>query len=419
MFIINGWNKLEWNVKIWWSKNAVLPLIAAALLIKWKVTMKNVPKIGDVLTFLDVLSWIGVKNTFENNILALDSTHLKEANFDLEKIKKIRASILMLPPLLSRLWAVEIPTPGGCKIGKRSVDSHLKWLHAIWYEYEETDEQISIKGDLKAWDITINAWFWVTPTENLIVANVLREWTTQIKSAAIEPHVMNVIDFLKKAWADIQIKYNHTIIIKWVKELKTELEFEVVSDYLQSGAYMIIAALCSKEYLTIENARTEDLYIFMEKMKEAWVEIEDLWNDKVKVYRAENLKPVSIQTNIFPWFPTDLQSPFAVLLTQAEWVSKIHEIMFESRLNFLVELEKMWGHPALVNPHQALIFWKTYLKWGQTVTSWDLRAWAAMVIAWLIAKWETKVTNIDYIKRGYESIVSVLQGLGADIEEID
>jgi UDP-N-acetylglucosamine 1-carboxyvinyltransferase len=170
--------------------------------------------------------------------------------------------------------------------------------------------------------------------------------------------------------------------------------------------------------LDIEGARIEDLYMFIEKLKEAWVKVKDLWNDTLRVYRVKKLKWISFQTNIFPGFPTDLQSPFSVLMTQAEWISKIHEVLFEWRLNFLVELEKMKANIAILNPHEALLFGPVQLKWWVTVTSWDLRAWAAMIIAWLIAVWETQITNVEYIKRGYENFIEKLRWVGADIEEV-
>jgi len=418
MLIIKWWKKLSWTIKVWGSKNASLPIIAWALLIKWKVTLKNVPEIWDVFTFIDILKWIWAKIKFENNILEIDSTILNKSWFDLEKMKKIRVSILLLSPLLQRLWKISIPTPGWCNLGKRPVDSHLNWLKDIWYEYILDDDWISLEWETNPWDMIISAWLWVTSTENLIVANVLRDWKTTIKMSAIEPHVMNLIDFLRTAWANINIRYDHTIIVEWVESLKTDFEFEVVSDYIQSWTYMIMWALASKEYLDIENARLDDLFSFIEKLIEAWIKVENLWNDKVRIWRCNNIKPVSIQTNIFPWFPTDLQSPFAILMSMANGQSNIHEVLFEWRLNWLVELEKMWGHIANLNPHQAIIFGQTPLKWA-LVTSWDLRAWSAMVIAWLIANWETRITNVKYIYRWYENFVKTLKELWADIEELD
>jgi len=293
----------------------------------------------------------------------------------------------------------------------------LNWLASIWYDYVITEKFINITWKSNTGDIVINAWFWVTSTENLIVANVLRPWITTIKLAAIEPHVMNLIDFLRIAWADIKIRYNHTLIISWVKNLKKEVEFDLISDYIESRTFIVLGAIASKKYIDIKNARIDDLYAFIAKLNEAWVKTEDLWNDTLRVYRSENLKWVSVQTNIFPGFPTDAWSLFMILMTQADWVSKMHEILFEWRLNFLVELDKMRWHTAILNPHEAMIFGKMNLKWA-VVTSWDLRAWAAMVIAWLIAEGETMVTNIEYIERWYENFVWKLKKLWARIEVI-
>lgn len=417
MYKINWKKELSWSVKIGWSKNAVLPIIAASLLIKWKVTLTNVPEIGDVYTFLDIIKWIWVKAKFENHALELDSTELKHTDFDLEKMKKIRVSILLLAPLLERLWKISIPTPGWCTIWKRPIDDHIKGLENIWYKAETNFESIDLEWKTQSWNMEISAGFWVTVTENLLVANVLRKGTTTIKLSAIEPHVMNLVDFLRKAWAKISIRYDHTIIVEWVEDLSWNFEFEVVSDYIQSGSYMVIWALCSKEFIEIENARVEDLFFYIQKLKEIWVKIEILENDKVRVYRSRELNATNIQTNIFPGFPTDLQSPFALLMTQAKWVSKIHEVLFEWRLAWLVELEKMWLDMKILNPHEAEITWWVNFKWT-TVVSWDLRAGCAVAIAGLMAKWETTVTSIEYIKRWYEDFVENLQKLGADIEEI-
>lgn len=419
MYKIKWQKELSWTVKIGGSKNAVLPIIAASLLIKWKTTLKNVPEIGDVFTFLDIIKEIWVKVEFKNHILKLDSSELKHTDFDLEKMKKIRVSILLLAPLLQRLWKISIPTPGGCTIWKRPIDDHIKGLENIGYKAKTSFESIELEWKTISWNMEVSAGFWVTVTENLLVANVLRKGITTIKLAAIEPHVMNLVDFLRQAGADISIRYDHTIIVKWVDKLKWEVsDFAIVSDYIQSGSYMVIAAMCAKDYLTIENARVDDLFFFIQKMKEMWVKIDILKNDTVKVYKAKDLKATNIQTNIFPGFPTDLQSPFAILMTQATWISKIHEVLFEWRLGWLVELEKMWLNMKILNPHEAEITWWVEFKWT-TVASWDLRAGCAVAIAGLMASWETLVTNNVYIKRGYEDFIENLQMLWADIEEIN
>lgn len=417
MYKINNSRELSWEVKISWSKNAALPLIAASLLIRWKVRFTNMPHISDVETFLEIISSMWISYKFENNILEVDSTNLSNFNINFNAVWKIRASILLLSPVLHFFGKITMPFPWGCVIWQRPVDTHLNWLKVIWYNSIISEKWIEISGKSLNWDLVVNWGFSVTPTENLIIANVLRQWKTKIVCSAIEPHVICLIEFFKKAWANISIDYDHSINIIWVDQLKSEVNFEVIHDYLESGAFMIIWALCAKEFIDIKNARIKDLSIFIEKLKEAWVKVEDLWNDKLRVFKATSLKGIQIQTNIFPWFPTDLQSPFAILQSQADWISKIHEVLFEWRLNFLVELDKMRWHTALLNPHEAMIFGKTDLRWA-TVTSWDLRAWAAMVIAWLIANWETKVTNIEYIERWYEKFVEKLKAIWARIEKV-
>ncbi|PZM85049.1 UDP-N-acetylglucosamine 1-carboxyvinyltransferase [Candidatus Gracilibacteria bacterium] len=416
MLVVKGKNKLKGEIIVSGSKNAALPIIGASLLLAGKVKLNKVPKIGDVNTFLDILESIGVKYFWEGNILSLDATNLDNKNFNFEKIKKIRSSIFLLSPLLYFFKSIFIPFPGGCKIGKRPIDEHLNGLKAIGYDYEFDGENIKLNGELNSGEKILNAGFSVSATENLIVANVLRKGTTVIKNSAIEPHVMNLVDFMVSAGANIELKYNHEIIISGVSELKKELEFDIVADYIEAGTYMVRAALASEKYLDIKNARISDLYTFIEKLKEAGVKVEDLGNDTLRVYKCEEIKPVSFQTNIFPGFPTDLQSPFAILQSQANGTSRINEIMFEGRLNFLVELEKMTASIAILNPHQAIIFGPNNLR-GTTVTSWDLRAGMAMIIAGLIADGETKITNIEYVYRGYENFVEKLKKLGADISE--
>lgn len=418
MLSVNWQKDLEWIVEISGSKNATLPILWAALLINGRVTLQKVPKIWDVITFLEILEWIWVKYRWEWSTLHFDSSKISNENLSFEKIKKIRSSIFLLSPLLHFFWNIKIPFPGWCSIWARPIDAHLNGLEAIWYKSDCKWEEIVLSGTLKSWEKVLNAWFGVSSTENLIVANVLRDGQTIIMNAATEPHVMNLIDFLRKAWADIKIRYNHEIIITWVYGLKSNFTFDIVADYIESWTYMVIGALAAKEFIDIVDARIEDLYTFIEKLKEAWVKVKDLWNDTLRVFRANKLKAVNIQTNIFPAFPTDLQSPFSILMTQANWESKIHEVLFEGRLSFLVELEKMWTDFTLLNPHEAIIHGWTKLKGWVTVTSWDLRAGAAVVIAGLIADWNTKITNVKYIYRGYENFVSKLKALWADVQEI-
>lgn len=417
MLKIAWWQKLSWEVVISGSKNASLPIIAASLFMD-KVTLSNVPRIWDVLTFLEIIKSLNVKVDFVWNTLKLDTTEISLDNFNIELIKKIRVWILLLPILLYKFGEVNIPYPGWCNIWKRPIDEHIKWLEAIWYKNLNWEDFVKLSWDLWVWDRTLNWWFAVTATENLITANVLRSWKTTLALAAIEPHVIDLVNFLKKAGADIEVGFDHTIVINWVKNLSKEVEYSVVSDYIESGTFIIFWALCSDKFIDIVNPRIADLSSFLLKAKEVWVKFEDLWNNKLRVYNSINhLKAIKVQTNIFPGFPTDLQSPFSILLTQAEWISKIQEIMYEWRLNYLVEIEKMKGHPAILNPHEALIFGKTPLR-ATTVSSWDLRAGVAMIIAGLIATGDTYITNVEYIDRWYEDIIGKIRKLWAVIERV-
>ena len=230
---------------------------------------------------------------------------------------------------------------------------------------------------------------------------------------------MNLIDFLRSAGADISIRYDHTIIINWVEELVSELSHGVCSDYIQSGTYMVIAALCSKDYLDI---KTRVSQICMHLYKN-WKRL--VWRRRIcemilsGFLRQKALKGLLFKQIFFPGFPTDLQSPFSILMTQAEGISKIHEVLFEWRLHFLIELEK-WRQIRLLWILMKLLFFdRRKLISNTTVASWDLRAGVAMIIAGLIAQGETRITNVEYIHRWYEDIINVLSGLGADIKQIN
>lgn len=418
MFRVQQSLGLQWSVTIGWSKNAALPLISAALLIPGKVTFSNVPDILDVHDFIHFYKSLWATTHFSWDMLEIDSSNVSLDTIDTSAIARTRAWIYFMAWLLSRFEKADLPFPHGDKIGKRPIDEHINGYKEMGYSFEEKDNTLCFAWSGSTDDVTITAYFAVTATANLIMWAATRDGTTTIQLAAFEPHIFNLIDFLRLAWLQIDIRYDHTIIIHWTRELKTNLEQEVISDYLQSGTFAIIAALASKSHIDIHRARISDLGAFLYKLHEAWVKTEDLWNDTLRVYRCHTPKAVNIQTNIFPGFPTDLMALFTVLMTQCEWTSRVHEILYEWRLNWLVEYENLWISPRIINLHEAKIQWPVSLN-GATVKSWDLRAGAAMVIAWLIAQWVTQVDNVYWIKRGYDNLIWKLQGLGAKIEEIE
>ena len=418
MFIIENSKNLSGTVTIGGSKNAALPLMAAALLIPGKVRLTNVPNILDVHDFLHFYESLWAKTSFSGDILEIDSSEIHLQNMDSSRIARTRAGIYFIAGLLSRFWEASIPFPSGDKIGKRPIDEHINGYIGMGYDFQEQENMICFTGAWSQANVVVTAYFAVTATANLIMWAATRSATTTIQLAAFEPHIFNLIDFLRKAGIQIDIKYDHSIIIHGTKKITASLEHEVISDYLQSGTFAIIWALCAENYIDIQRARISDLSAFLYKLHEAGVITEDLGDDTLRVYRANSLKAVHIQTNIFPGFPTDLMPLFTVLMTQCEGISRIHEILYEGRLNWLVEYERLGGQPRIINLHEAKITGTTKLIWN-TVNSWDLRSGAAMVIAGLIAEWTTKVDNIYWIKRGYDDFLGKLQSLGAKIQEIN
>lgn len=416
MFTIQQSTNLSGEVTIAGSKNAALPLIAASLLVPWKVLLKNVPDILDVHDFIHFYESLWAHCNFKNNTLAIDTSEISLQNIDTSKIARTRAWIYFIAWLLSRFEKASIPFPSGDKIGKRPIDEHINGYKDMGYDFVESTDMLHFSGCWSTNNTTITAYFAVTATANLIMWAATRQAVTTIQLAAFEPHIFNLIDLLRSSGIRIDVKYDHTIIVHGSKSIKSEVEHEVISDYLQSGTFAIIAALTAKDYIDIHRARISDLGAFLYKLHEAWVTTQDLWNDTLRVYRATKLKAVNIQTNIFPGFPTDLMPLFTVLMTQCEGTSRVHEILYEGRLNWLVEYEKLGGNPRIINLHEAKITGPSKFMWAK-VDSWDLRSGAAMVIAWLIAKWTTQVDNVYWINRWYDNFLWKLQSLGADIKE--
>jgi UDP-N-acetylglucosamine 1-carboxyvinyltransferase len=394
------------------SKNAALPLIASTLFFD-HAELHNVPDISDIHLMIEIMESMGSIVKFEDHIFTIDNTNLSLTNLKTALFKKARATYYFIPPLLARFGEVSLLYPGWCSIGKRPIDWIIEGLGALGFKSAGEGEELSFKWTTTDKDVSVNAAFSVGTTIVMLLSALSRNWTTQIELAAYEPHVMNLIDVLRSVWAQIALRYDHTIIIK-PSTLSKTLQGTVISDYIVSGTLAVIGALTAKEYIDIHKARIEDLTAFLHVIKWMGVRFEQLEGDTLRVWRSRNLKPTKLQTNIYPGFPTDLQSPTAILMTQAEWVSRIHEVLFEGRLNWLVELEMMRGHIALMNPHEAMVFGRTALR-AARVSSWDLRSWAAMLVAGMIASGITELDNVSHIERGYEDFVENLNSIGAKI----
>jgi len=413
-FLVTGGKKLEGQIKVGGSKNAALPIIAASLLTEEPVTLTNVPDIADIATMEHILHFLGVETSMEGNTMKINAKAVANLEIGHELVSKLRASILFLGPLLSRNKEVRLAYPGGCPIGKRPVDVHLMALQELGAEVLEDQDILHLEcKQLKGKDFIMSEAS-VTGTENAIMSAVLAKGETIIRLAACEPHVQDLCNFLNSMGAKIKGVGTHTLQIKGVKKLKGT-EYRITSDYLEAGT-LVLASAITKGSVDVLDVNPNHLDIFWQKLREVGVVFE-LGKDMVRVLPSPELKAIRLQTAIFPSFPTDLQAPFATLLTQAKGISFIFETLFDGRLQYLYELQKMGLEPRIINPYQAEITGPTKLM-GASVSSCDLRAGAAIVIAALAAEGETEISNIYYIDRGYERLDEKLNSIGASIKRV-
>jgi len=414
-YIVQGGQKLEGTVKVSGSKNAALPILCAALLSDQKSTIKNVPEIADIKSMIQLLEFLGCKIKFANNIVEIDPKNLKNKTASMEGVCNMRASVLLLGPLLARFGKAKMSFPGGCILGKRPVDAHLSALEGLGAKVHDDKDMISLTATkLNGADVTMKE-ISVTATENAVMAAALAHGKTHIRLAAAEPHVQDLCKYLNKMGAKIKGIGTHDLQIEGVAKLKGA-NHTVTGDYLEAGTFAIAAALTNGR-ITITGMNPHDLDIVWNKFAEAGIDYK-LEKSAITILPHSRLKQVSkIRTAVFPSFPTDLQAPFTVLLTMTPGDSMVHETLFDGRLNYLAELEKMGAKFEVLNPHQAIIHGPHKLQ-AAPISSWDIRAGAAMVLAALAAKGTTEISNIGFIDRGYENLEGKLKKLGAKIERV-
>lgn len=414
-FLIKGGKPLKGSITISGSKNAALPIMAACLLTDETCVLKNVPDIADVHSMANILRALGAKITFNKGEMTIRAASIKTKKIPHELVAQLRASILLLGPLVARFKNADLAFPGGCILGKRSVHAHTEAFKKLGCKVKNGCEIKLVAKELHGADITMFE-ISVTATENIVMAACLAKGKTRIRLAAAEPHVQDLCKFLNKMGAKIKGIGTHFLEIQGVQKLKG-ISHTIISDYLETGTFALAAVITNGD-VTLKNAYTHELDSFWNLLSEAGAKFE-LGEDTVKIKGNQKLRAVEkLRTAVYPSFPTDLQAPFTVLLTQAKGVSKIFETLFEGRLTYLVELEKMGARVEILNPNQAIVIGPTKLK-GVPVSSCDIRAGAAIVIAALAAKGETMVNDIQYIDRGYEDFDKKLKELGADIERIE
>lgn len=411
-FIVHGGKKLHGEVTVSGSKNAALPILCASMLTQKKVVLENVPDIEDIHAMIKILKSFNAKISFKNHVAEIDPSKLKKRQAPDELVKKMRASILIMGGLLPRFGEIKMAFPGGCVLGKRSVDAHTHAFRELGCKVIDDKKGLHIKCAKTKGAKIILPELSVTATENAIMAAVLTPGKTEIRLAATEPHVQDLCHFLKKLGAKISGIGTNTIHIEGVKSLKGG-KYRITGDYLEAGTFAI-AAVGTKSTLTIEGINPDHLDSLLQKLEEIGGKFETGKNWIKILESKEFIATKMLRTAVYPSFPTDLQAPFTVLLTQAHGVSKIFETLFEGRLNYLFELEKMGAHIEFLNPHQALIIGPAKLK-NLPISSCDIRAGAAMVIAALIADGKTEISNINYIDRGYEKLDEKLRSIGAEI----
>ena len=415
--IVKGGNRLVGAVKTSGAKNAVLPIIAASILGTTPSHLDEVPMLEDVHTISEVLKCLGlaVECSPEKNVLDIDSTEITSYEAPYELVRTMRASFLVMGPLLARIGKARISMPGGDAIGARPIDIHLKGFEALGVKIEQGHGYIeaSAPEGLKGTSIYFD-FPSVGATENIMMAASLAEGTTILENAAEEPEIVDLANYLNKMGAKIRGAGTDTIRIEGVDKLHGA-DYTIIPDRIEAGTYMIAAAMTGGD-VVVENVLPEHQKPLIAKLREAGAVVEEDI-DKVRVIGKNPLKAVSIKTLPYPGFPTDMQAQMMAMMVIAEGRSKVTETVFENRFMHVVELNRM-GAQISTEGRSAVIDGPCKLT-GCDVRATDLRAGAAMILAGLVAEGTTRIGDLHHIDRGYENIVAKLKNLDADIERVD
>ncbi|MBI3989253.1 MAG: UDP-N-acetylglucosamine 1-carboxyvinyltransferase [candidate division NC10 bacterium] len=412
-FVIQGGKPLAGRVKVSGAKNAALPCMAASLLTEDVLQLENVPSLGDVRTILVLLRHLGVEANGGGGFLSLKAEKLKsfEAPYDL--VRTMRASVLVLGPLVARFGRARVSLPGGCTIGPRPIDLHLAGLEKLGAEIALNEGYVEAKADrLKGARISFDIQT-VTGTENLMMAATLAEGVTVLENAACEPEVVDLADLLNQMGAEIEGAGTPTIMIRGVEGLR-RASHRVIPDRIEAGTFTVAAAITGGEVL-IEDCRPAHLEAVTAKLQEAGVEVE-VGEDALRVRSFGRPKAVNLQTQPFPGFATDMQAQFMALMAIADGRSLITEAVFETRFMHVNELLRM-GADIKVVGNVAFVQGVPVLS-GAPVMATDLRASASLVLAGLVARGRTTVSRIYHLDRGYEAMEKKLSAIGARIERV-
>lgn len=413
--VIRGGHRLVGEVDVAGSKNTALAILSAIVLAEGKTILHNVPEVSDTRIKARLLEKFGAKIEWQGSTLIVDCTHLVAGEADEETVRSIRTSFYLLGPLVARLGHVTLPAPGGCKIGARPVDYHLKGLKLLGADVVlEGGVYSAHTNGLKGAEIYLD-----TPsagaTQHLMSAAATADGVTTIDNAALEPEIVTLAAFLNSLGARIEGAGTSKITIQGVRSLSGG-EFRVPADRMQAGTYLLAGAI-TKGDVTVKGILPETQTAVINKLREAGAEVSE-GPDWVRVIVTKRLKGLNIKTMPHPGFPTDMQQPMAALLTLAQGNSLVEETIYESRIGHVPELNRMGAKIKLINSKSALIEGVTKLE-GAVVEASDLRAGAALVLAGLAASGETVVKNVIFIDRGYEKLEETLRSIGADIQRVE
>ena len=421
LIVVNGGAPLSGTVQICGAKNSVLKLMAASVMASGETRLDNVPQISDVAVMEEVLTTIGAKvhrgseRGESDQSIFIDTTDLDSYETPYELVAKMRASISILGPLITRFGKARVAMPGGCQIGSRKLDIHIASLESLGVEFEMDHGYIeaSTPNGLRGAEVLLD-FPSVGATENLTMGAVCADGTTVIRNAACEPEIVDLCDFLNGMGAHIEGAGTPNIVIEGVDELHAT-EHATVGDRIEAGTFLVAGALAGGP-VTVEGINPDYLAMALKKLQQMGCDLISTDNS-ITIERSSDIRPVDIQTLPHPGFPTDLQAQFMVLAALAHGDSIITENVFENRFMFAAELTRM-GADIRIDGHHALISGVDRLS-GAPVNSTDLRGGAALVLAGLVADGRTVVDSIGHIDRGYEDYVGKLKSLGADIARVD
>ncbi|MBI4040170.1 UDP-N-acetylglucosamine 1-carboxyvinyltransferase [Candidatus Daviesbacteria bacterium] len=415
-YVISGGKKLKGKITILGNANSIFPCMAAALLINQPITLHNLPQIDDIKVFSEILERLGATIKQQNNSLTIQVKAIKTHVLPADLVRRLRASILLVGPLLARTGQVKFNYPGGDIIGLRSIDPHLEGLRHLGYQFKKVD--LYYTGSLKKLRQQKLEHFLneasVTTTENLILVSVLKPGQTVLKNCASEPHIVDLCNMLHQMGAKIDGIGSSTLSISGVDKL-AGTEFTVGHDYIEMGTYAIAAAL-TRGAIEFENCCLDDLEPIFNPLRKMGLGFKE--KDNIIQVHCPKILPIpKLTTNIWPGFPTDIMSPAIVLATQAQGISLLHDWMYESRMFFVDKLISMGANITIADPHRVLVYGPTRLK-GRKLDTPDIRAGIALVLAALAADGESVIDHAELIERKYGNVVENLSSLGATIKRI-